>query len=92
MVFTYVSQEGNRILWMTKIMTVDIKIMKIIKVNNLPERYKNIKPTELGAFRIVEESIYELIEDMRRRNWFNKEFNINSNERMTSNNEIEQND
>ena len=53
---------------MTKIMTVDIKIMKIIKVNNLPKRYKNIKPTELGAFRIVEESIYELIEDMRRRN------------------------
>ena len=77
---------------MTKIMTVDIKIMKIIKVNNLPERYKNIKATELGLFRIVEESIYELIEDMRRRNWFNKEFNINSNERMTSNNEIEQND
>ena len=66
--------------------------MKIIKVNNLSKRYKNIKPTELGALRIVEGSIYELIEDMRRRNWFNEEFNINGNERMTSNHEIEQND
>ena len=40
---------------------------------------------------IVEEDIDELIKEIKRRDQFDEEFDINSNERMTCNKEIEVN-
>ena len=41
---------------------------------------------------MVEEDIDELIKEIRRRDKFDEEFNINSNERITCNNETETDD
>ena len=60
--------------------------------NKLPKGCNNIKIKELEAIRIREEDIDELIEEIRRRDQFDEEFYINSNETMTYTNEAGEND
>ena len=65
--------------------------MDISEDNKLhKESLKKVKA--LGALRMVEEDIDELIKEIRRRDKFDEEFNINSNERITYNNETETDD
>ena len=49
------------------------------------------KSIELGGLRIVEKDLGKLIEEIRRRYQLDEEFNIHSNEIMTSINEKEKN-
>ena len=70
---------------------VDIQLVDISEDNKLhKESLKKVKA--LGALRMVEEDIDELIKEIRRRDKFDEEFNINSNERITYNNETETDD
>ena len=50
--------------------------------NKLPKRCNKKKGKELGGLRIREEDIDELIEEIRRKDQFDEEFDNNSNEIM----------
>ena len=76
---------------MNQVLIADTQIMEIAEENKLPKEC-NKKSKELGALRLVEEDIDEQIEEIRRRYQFDEAFDINSNERMTCNNESEVND
>ena len=60
--------------------------------NKLPKGCNNKKIKELEAIRIREEDIDELIEEIRRRDQFDEEFNTNSNQTITQTNEVEETD
>ena len=75
--------EGNTTLRKKQVLIANIKLEKISGNNKLPKRYNKKKGIELGALRIREEDIDELIEEIRRRYKFDEEFNININEIMT---------
>ena len=75
--------EGDTTLRMKQILMADIKLIEILENNRLPKGYDKKKAKELGVLRIRKENTDELIEEIRRRGQFNKEFDINSNETMT---------
>ena len=62
---------------------VDIKLEEISGNNKLPKGCNMKKGKELGALRIWEEDIDELLEEIRRRDQFDEEIAINSNDPMT---------
>ena len=82
--------EGDKILRMKQVLMVDVKLEEISGNNKLPKGCNKKKGKELGALRIWEENIDGLIEEIRRRDQFDEEFDINSNEPMTYTNEVEE--
>ena len=68
--------KGQTILRMKEVLMVDIQLMKIIEKLSYQRGIKDI---------------YELIEEITRRDQFDEEFDINSNERLIFNNETEVN-
>ena len=83
--------EGDTPLTMKQVLMADIKLEEILENNKLPKECNKKKEKELGMLRIREEDIDELIEEIRRREQFNEEFDINSNETMSYTNEVEEN-
>ena len=75
--------EGDTTLRMKQILMTDIKLVEILENNRLPKGYDKKKAKELGVLRIRKENIDELIEEIRWRGQFDKEFDINRNETMT---------
>ena len=75
---------------MNQVLIADTPIMEIAEENKLPKEC-NKKAKELGALRLVEEDIDEQIEEIRRRDQFDEDFDININKIMTYTNEVEEN-
>ena len=84
--------EGDTTLRMKQVLMVDIKLENISENNKLAKGYNNKKGKQLEALRIRKEDIDELIGEIRRRDQFDEESDINSNETMTYTNEIEETD
>ena len=68
--------KGQTILRMKEVLMVDIQLMKIIEKLSYQRGIKDI---------------YEVIDEITRRDQFDEEFDINSNERLIFNNETEVN-
>ena len=73
-------------------MTANIKLVEISENNKPPKGCNRKQAKELGAIKIREKDIDELIMEIRSRDHFDEEFDINSNETMTYINEIEETD
>ena len=71
---------------------VNFTLVDILDYNKLPKGYNKKKVKDLGALRIKEEDIDDLIEEIRRSDHFDEEFDINNNETMTYTNEVENTD
>ena len=84
--------EGDTTLRMKQVLMVDVKLVENLDNNKLPKGCNKKNSTDLGALRIKEDDIDELIEGMRRRYQFYEVFDINNNETMTYTNEIEETD
>ena len=81
--------EGNTTLRRNQVLMANIKLDNISENNKLPKGCNKKKRKELGALRIIKEDTDKLIEEIRRRDQFDEEFDINSNETMTYTNEVE---
>ena len=84
--------EDDTTLRTKQVLMADIKLKKISENNKLPKGFNKKKEKELGALRIRDENIDELIEEIRRKDQFDEDFDINSNEIMTYTNEVEDTD
>ena len=84
--------EDDTTLRTKQVLMADIKLKKISENNKLPKGFNKKKGKELGALRIRDENIDELIEEIRRKDQFDEDFDINSNEIMTYTNEVEDTD
>ena len=82
--------ESDRTLRMKQVLMADNKLDDFSENNRLPKGCNKIKGNELGALRIREEDIDKLIEEIRKRDQFDEEFDINSNEAMAYTNEVEE--
>ena len=82
--------ESDITLRMKQVLMADNKLDDFSENNRLPKGCNKIKGNELGALRIREEDIDELINEIRRRDQFDEEFDINKNEIMTYTNEVEE--
>ena len=71
---------------------VDIELIMITKDNKLPKGCNKRKDEELGAVRIREENIDELLEEIRGRDQFDEEFDIDNDEKITDTNEVDESD
>jgi len=78
--------EGETSLRTKQVLMVDIELIMITNDNKLPKGYNKRKTEELGAVRIREEDIDELLENIRRRDQFDEEFDIDSDEKITDTN------
>ena len=67
---------------------VDIELIMITKDNKLPKGYNKRKAEELGVVKIRKEDIDELLEEIRRRDQFGEEFDIDNDEKITDTNEV----
>ena len=84
--------EGDTTLRMKQVLMVDIKLENISENNKLAKGCNNKKGKQLEALRIRKEDIDELIGEIRRRDQFDEESDININETMTYTNEVEETD
>ena len=82
--------EGNTTLRRNQVLMANIKLDNISENNKLPKGCNKKKRKELGALRIIKEDTDKLIEEIRRRDQFDEEFDINSNKTMTYTNEVEE--
>ena len=57
----------------------DIKLIMLTKDNKLSKRCNKRKTEEFETVIIREEDIYELLEEMRKRDQFDEEFDIGNN-------------
>ena len=73
-------------------MIAEIKLDEISENNKVPKGCNKKKGKELGALRIKEENTDELIEEISRKNQFDEESDINSNEKITYTNEVDETD
>ena len=70
--------EGKNTLRMKQVLMPDIELIMITKDNKLPKGCNKRKAEELGVVRIREEDIDELLEEIRRRDQFDEEFDIDN--------------
>ena len=84
--------EDDTTLRTKQVLMADIKLKKISENNKLPKGFNKKKGKELGALRIKEENTDELIEEISRKNQFDEESDINSNEKITYTNEVDETD
>ena len=68
---------------------VNIKLVDISDNNKLPKGYNKKKDKRFRSVKNKQEDIDELIEEIRKRDQFDEEFDINNNETMTYTNEVE---
>ena len=77
---------------MKQVLISDMKLVEISDNDKLPKGCNKKEAKDLGALKIKEEDIDELIEEIRRRYQFDEEFDINNNETRTYTNEVEEAD
>ena len=70
----------------------DIKLVEISNNNKLAKRCNKKKAKYLGVLKIEEEDVDELIEEIRKRDQFDEELDINNKETVTYTNEVEDTD
>ena len=73
-------REEETTLRMNQILIADITLIRTTKDNKLSKGHNKRKVEELGAVRIREEGIDELLEGIRRRDQFGEEFDIDNDE------------
>ena len=66
----------------------DIELIMTTKNNKLPKGCNKRKAEELGAVKIREEDIDQLLEEIRRRDQFDEEFDIDNDKKITNINEV----
>ena len=71
---------------------MDIKLVEISDNNKLTKGYNKKKTKDLGVLKIEEEDVDELIEEIRKRDQFDEELDINNKETVTYTNEVEDTD
>ena len=74
---------------MKQVLMVGIELIIITKDNKPPIGYNKKKDKELGAVRMNQEDITDLLEEIRRRDQFDDEFDIDNDEKMTDTNEVD---
>ena len=67
---------GDIILKLKHVLLLNITTMKIDKISILPKRCKKKEAKKLGAIRMSNDNIYELIEEIDRRNKLGTDFDI----------------
>ena len=67
---------GEVTVRLKQVLLPNITMMKIDKINTLSKRCKKRETIELGAQRMSNENIYELLEEIHKRDKLNTYFNI----------------
>ena len=69
-------QEGMVMIRLKQVLVTGVTMMKISEENILPSKYNKKEATNQGAMKIDDEYIKEIIEEVYRRDKFDKEFDI----------------
>ena len=70
------TEDGDVTVRFKHVLLPNITMMKIDKINTLPKRCKKKKATKLGAIRMSNDDIDELIEEIHRRDKLDTDFDI----------------
>ena len=69
-------QENMAMIRLNQVLVTGVTMMKISEENMLPNRCNRKEATNQGAMKIDDEDIKEIIEEVYRRDKFDKEFDI----------------
>ena len=71
-----ITGDGDVTVRLKQVLLPNITMIKIDKINILPKRYNKKEAKELGAIKMINDNIDELIEEIHRRDKLDTDFDI----------------